>query len=171
MFEWQTAPRRLVVQSECDWAGDKSTRMSVSAGNIRYGQHLLRSWSKDQTVIAMSSGEAELIAACMATQHAMGRESIARELGVHLDAMELQVDANAAIGIIVRQGLGKLRHLDLSYLFLHRRIWDAYHSARRVQNSRSRREGGEQGERTPQVRLRDETNTSISIHHHPCTVH
>ena len=92
--------------------GDKSARKGVSAGNIRYGQHLLRSWSKDQTVIAMSSGEAELHAVCMAAQQATGTESMARELGVHLDAMELQVGANAAIGIIGWQGLGKLRHLD-----------------------------------------------------------
>ena len=92
--------------------------MSVSAGNISYGQHLLQSWSKDQTVIALSSGEAELYAACMAAQQAMGKEKMARDLGVHLDAMELQVDADAAIGIIGKQGLGKLRHLDLSYLWL-----------------------------------------------------
>ena len=63
VFEWQTAPRRLTVQRHSDWAGDMSTRKSVSAENVRYGQHLLRSWSKDQTVIAMSSGEAELYAA------------------------------------------------------------------------------------------------------------
>ena len=65
--------------------GDRSTRKSVSAGNSRCGQHLFCSWSKDWTV--------------------MGTENMARELGVHLDAMELQVDANAAIGIIGRQGL------------------------------------------------------------------
>ena len=34
MFEWQTAPRRLTVQSDSDWARDKSTRKSVSAGNV-----------------------------------------------------------------------------------------------------------------------------------------
>ena len=100
-----TTPRRLVVQSDSDWAGDKSTRKSVSPGDVRYGQHLLRSWSQDQTVIAMSSGEAELYVACMAAQQAMGTENMARELGVHLDATELQVDANAVIGIIGRQGL------------------------------------------------------------------
>ena len=50
----------------------------------------------------MSSGEAELYAACMAAEHAMGTESMAREWGVHLIAVELQVDANAAIGIIGR---------------------------------------------------------------------
>ena len=78
MFEWQTAPRRLTVQSDSDWARDKRTRKSVSAGNVLHGQHLLRSWSKDQTVIAMSSGEAELYAACMAAQQATGTEKMAR---------------------------------------------------------------------------------------------
>ena len=66
----------------------------------------------------MSSGEAELHATCLAAQQAMGTENTARELGVHLDAMELQVDANAAVGIIGRQGLGKLSQLDLSCLWL-----------------------------------------------------
>ena len=90
----------------------------MSAGNIRYGQHLLRSWSEFQTVVAMSSGETELYAVCMAAEQAMGTDSMARELGVSLDAMELRVGANAAIGIIGNQGLVKLRHLDLSYLWL-----------------------------------------------------
>ena len=66
----------------------------------------------------MSSGEAELYAACMAAQQAMGTENMTRELGVHLNVMELQVDANAAIGIIGRQELVKLRRLDLSCLWL-----------------------------------------------------
>ena len=41
--------------------------------------------------------------ACTATQQALERENMARELGVRLDAVELHVDANAAIGIIGRQ--------------------------------------------------------------------
>ena len=75
----------------------------MSAGNIRYGQHPLRSWSHDQKVIALSSGEEQLYAARMATQQAMETESMARELGVRLDTMELQVNADAAMGIIGRQ--------------------------------------------------------------------
>ena len=63
----------------------------------------------------MSSGEAEHYAACTAAQQIIGTENMARELAVHLDAMELQV---GAIGIIGRQGFGELRHLDLSYWWL-----------------------------------------------------
>ena len=50
----------------------------------------------------MSSAEAELYAVCMASQQAMGTESMAPEMGVDLDAMALQVGAKAAIGIIGR---------------------------------------------------------------------
>ena len=76
----------------------------MPARNIRHGPYLHRSWSVDRTVIAMSPREAELSAACVATQQAMEAESMARELGVRLAAVQLQVDANAAFGIIGRQG-------------------------------------------------------------------
>ena len=82
----------------------------MSAGNIRYGQHLLRS--------AASSGEAELYVACVATDQAT--ETMAREMvwDLRLDAMELQVGACAAVGIFGRQGLENVRHLDLSCWWL-----------------------------------------------------
>ena len=138
----KTAPARLIVQSDSDWARDKSTRKSVSAGNIRYGQHLLRSWSTDETVIAMSSGEGELYAACMAAQQAIRTENMARELGLHLDAMELQVDAHGALGVIGRQGLGKLRHLDLSYLWLQSVVRGKQVNLKKVQSDTVRQQHG-----------------------------
>ena len=110
------------MQSDSDWAAIKSTRKSVSAGNIRCGQHVFHSWSNDQAVIAMSSGEAERYAACMATQQVIETESMGRVLGVHLDAMELQEGANAAIGIMGKQGLGNVSYLNLGYLWLHQAV-------------------------------------------------
>ena len=43
---------------------------------------------------------------------------MAQEQGVVLGVMELQVDANAAIGIVGKQGFGKVMHLDLSHLWI-----------------------------------------------------
>ena len=149
MFEWQTAPRRLVVQSDSGWAGDKSTRKSVSAGNIRYGQYLLRSWSKDQTVIAMSSGRAELYAACMGAKHAMGTENMAREWGVHLDAMEPQVDAKCGLwnhwqaGIVVIETSGPGLHV--AAVSCARKAGQPEESTVREQHGRSRDEGAREG--------------------------
>ena len=95
----------------------KKTHCSKRQGLSR--KHSLRSASASQLEQRSDRyrdelWEAELYAPCMAAQQAMGTENMARELGVYLDAMELQVDANAAIGIIGRQGLGKLRHLDMN---------------------------------------------------------
>ena len=81
-------------------------------------QRLLRRWSKDQRVIAMSAGGAELYTEFKATKQAMGTRSMDRELVLRLDVMELEVDANAATRIVGRQELGKIRHLDLSYWWL-----------------------------------------------------
>ena len=64
----------------------------------------------------------------------MGIESMAREQGVDLDAMELKVDANVAIGIIGRQGLGKVRHLDLNYLWLQAAVRGKQVVLRKVQS-------------------------------------
>ena len=54
--------------------------------------------------------------------------------GVHLDAMELQVDANLAMGIIDKQGLRKLRHLDLSFLWLQSAVRGKQDNLKKVQS-------------------------------------
>ena len=42
MLSWQKGSNRITVPRDNDWAGDKNTRKSVSAGNIRCGQHVFR---------------------------------------------------------------------------------------------------------------------------------
>ena len=41
--------------------------------------------------------------------------------GVHLDLV-LKCDASAAVGIVMRRGLGKVRHIDLSQLWLQDKV-------------------------------------------------
>ena len=57
-----------------------------------------------------------------------------KEQGVNLDAMELEVDANAVIGIIYGQGRDKVRHLVLSYLWLQAVVLDKQVVLRKVQS-------------------------------------
>jgi hypothetical protein len=49
----------VVVYSDSDWAGCKASRKSTSGGMVLFGGSLVKSWSKTQGSIAMSSGEAE----------------------------------------------------------------------------------------------------------------
>ena len=81
------------------------------------GQHLLKGWSKTQTLVALSSGEFELYATLKAASEGLGIVSIAKDIGIVLNG-ELWGDASAALGIINRRGLGKTRHIDTGLLWI-----------------------------------------------------
>lgn len=81
------------------------------------GTHWLKSWSKTQTLIALSSAGSELYAAVKATAETMGIQSAANDFGLQIEASTM-ADASAALGIISRKGLGKVRHLDTNHLWI-----------------------------------------------------
>ena len=56
-YNWQEPTLKLTANSDSDWAGDKIKRKSTSGGIIRIGGHSIKSWSKNQSVIALSSAE------------------------------------------------------------------------------------------------------------------
>ena len=81
----------------------------------------IKAWSKTQTTIALSTGEAELCALAKAAAEGMGLKSLLRDLGLEAD-FTLHTDASAAIGIASRQGLGRIRHLATTDLWLQQRV-------------------------------------------------
>jgi hypothetical protein len=120
-FKWQERPADLVCFTDSDWAGCKRTRKSTSGGGIRWGSHLLKSWSRTQTPLATSSGEAELYAAVKGEAELLGMQSLAVDLGVRPGA-RLKVDAKATIGMVHRLGLGKLRHVEVGNLWIQNAV-------------------------------------------------
>ena len=81
------------------------------------GRHLVKSFSKQQKVVALSSAEAETYALVLASCETLGIQAYAADLGIGLEA-EMFADASAALGIIARAGLGKVRHLRTQALWL-----------------------------------------------------
>ena len=59
-YKWQHEGCKVTANSDSDRAGDKKTRKSTSGGVIRIGNHFIKSWSKNQSTIALSTAEAEL---------------------------------------------------------------------------------------------------------------
>ena len=86
-----------------------------------HGGHCLKHWSTTQTTVALSSGEAELGGICRGASLALGLQSLAKDLGIHL-GLEILTDATAAIGICRRRGLRKVRHLHTSDLWVQDRL-------------------------------------------------
>ena len=85
------------------------------------GQCLIKHWSKTQSTISLSSGEAELHAIATGCAQALGLQSLLRDLGWEIEIKVLS-DATAAIGIARRKGLGKVRHLDCTDLWVQDKI-------------------------------------------------
>ena len=116
-YDWQPDPVGVDVFSDANWAACRGTRKSTSGGCVMHGTHLIRSWAKTQATIALSSGESELIAAVKGGAEALGALSLFADLGLTKTAA-MHLDASAALGILQRRGVGKLRHLDVGLLWL-----------------------------------------------------
>ena len=86
---------------------------------------MVKAWRKTMETIALSSGESELGAVVKGTAEALGLKSILADFG--FDAkVRLRSDATAAIGMVLRQGLGRVRHLATSDLWVQQKAKNRY---------------------------------------------
>ena len=116
-FRWQDEPDTLTTFTDSDWAGCKSTAKSTSGGIICLGEHTIKTYSKQQKIVALSSAEAELYGMVAASAESMGIQAYAADLGLRLKC-ELYTDSSAALGIAKRAGIGKVRHLRTQGLWI-----------------------------------------------------
>ena len=86
-----------------------------------WGQQFIKAWSKTIAILCLSSGEFELAAVVRASAEALGMKSIMEDFGVTV-GLTIKSDATAAIGMAKRQGLGKVRHLAVSDLWVQQRV-------------------------------------------------
>ena len=117
MMQWQGTQQVMVGYTDADWAGDKEARRSTSGGCVTFGTHLIKGWSKTQSLAALSSGESELYATLRTSSETFGLMAMAKDLGYVLKG-NIYGDASVALGIIHRKGLGKTRHIDTSYVWI-----------------------------------------------------
>ena len=71
---------------------------------------MIKTYSRQQKVIALSSAEAELYAMVAASAESLAIIAYAEDLGTRMGG-EVYVDSSAALGISQRCGIGKVRHL------------------------------------------------------------
>jgi hypothetical protein len=116
-FAWQDEPKHFDVFSDSDWAGCIKTRKSTSGGALLRGSHVLKTWCTTQATVALSSAEAELVAAVRGAAEGLSARSLAQDLGRYCQ-LRVHIDSSAAIGICKRSGIGKIRHLDTRLLWI-----------------------------------------------------
>ena len=85
------------------------------------GSHCVKSWSINQHVIALSSGEAEYYGLVKGASVGLGLLGMLADVGVNR-SLVIHTDASAAKGIASRRGLGKVRHIELSELWVQDQV-------------------------------------------------
>ena len=120
-YEWQKVPESLTCYVDSDWAGCKRTRRSTSGGVLFLGKHCIGHWSRTQSCVALSSGEAELNAALKGGVELICAQTYLTELG-HQMLLVMCGDSSACVGMVGREGLGKVKHVQVKQLWLQERI-------------------------------------------------
>ena len=85
------------------------------------GDHVIKAYSATQSVIALSSGEAEFYGMTKGASVGLGVKGMAHDMGIDL-GIDLYTDAAAANGIANRIGLGKVRHLETNQLWIQAKV-------------------------------------------------
>ena len=108
----------LEVYSDSDWAGQKDSRRSTSSGTVFLDSQLIYAFSRTQRSISLSSGEAEYYAAASSASDSLLLKEAIEFLTCRKCVVHLHLDSSAARGIITRQGVGRVKHLQIRTLFL-----------------------------------------------------
>ena len=83
-FDYQRSINKIHVWTDTDYAGCRDTRKSTSGGLIMIGNHLIRTWSSTQRVIALSSGEAEYYGMVRGGAEGLGTRTILEDIGIYM---------------------------------------------------------------------------------------
>ena len=89
---------------DSDWAGFQESTRGTRGGIVTVGDHVIKTYSGQHKVIALSSTEAQLYAIAAAFAEALSIAAYARDLGATM-AAEIYIDSSAALGISRRSGV------------------------------------------------------------------
>ena len=120
-FPWQDLPSELLVECDSDHAGCQRTRKSTTGYVGLLGSSTVALRCVSQSILALSSAEAEFYGLCSAAKAALGLCSLLADLGVFV-TIKIGMDASAAIAMASRRGLGKAKHMHVQYLWIQELI-------------------------------------------------
>ena len=92
----------------------------------------MTAYTRNQNIIAKHSAEAELYAAALGASESKGIVSLLKDLGYEMNPV-LAIYADKVIEhILNRQGIGRLKHIDVAYLWMQDEVRSKGLRVRRV---------------------------------------
>ena len=121
-YPLQELPTGIRVDGDGDWAlTTELVRRSTSGGVIRYGLHTWDCYSVTQATIALSCAESEFYATGSATGRGLQCKAYLTETERPCE-LDVYSDSSAGRGMCQRTGVGKVRHLELRFLWIQERL-------------------------------------------------
>ena len=114
----------LLGYSDADWAGDRDTRRSTTGYVFMVGGGAVSWASKLQPTVALSTSEAEYVAACAAAQEALFQRQLMKDVNLpQLDATVIYEDNTGAIAMTENPiDHQRTKHIDIRYHFIRERV-------------------------------------------------
>ena len=109
------------MECDSDHAGCQRTRKSTTGYVGLFGTGAIAMRCVSQSILALSSAEAEFYGLCSASAAAIGLRSLFADLGIEIN-ITIRMDASAAIAMASRRGLGKAKHMHVQYLWIQELI-------------------------------------------------
>ena len=108
---------RVVTATDTDWAACQATRKSTACAVVKFAGVIISVSCRSQSIVAKSSPEAEYYGVAMGLAEGMHVQSLAAFLG-YKTRHQLECDAQSAIAMASRRGLGAVRHIEVQYLWV-----------------------------------------------------
>jgi hypothetical protein len=121
LFEYQKNYKIIDVWTDTAHAGCLETRKSTNGGVVMFGNHVIKHWSSTQSLVSLSSGEAEYYGCVRAGSHGLGIVIMMMDFGL-TKRLRLKTDASVAKSLASRRGLGGIKHIEVHQLWLQERV-------------------------------------------------
>ena len=122
---WYDDPMPLETQSDSDWASSKGHCRSVASSMVFVAGNLLCSASRCQRPVSLSSAEAEVHAATSTICDGIFARVLIEFCTGHLLQLHHHLDSSAAVGILQRSGVGRVRRLSARVLWAQQAVSEA----------------------------------------------
>jgi len=126
--EW----KQIEMFCDSDWASCPRTRRSTSGLVAKVGANVIATWSKTQATVAFSSGEAEFVAIHQGCLEAMAIRSLVYDMTGRMLKIVIHTDSTAARAMTMRQGPGRVKHIDLKLLFAQELVMKRIMEVRKI---------------------------------------
>ena len=127
-----------IYQQDEYWAADIIDRKSFTGVALFLGNSLISWTAKKQSVVSLSSCEAEYIAAAEAVKNILATRSIMNELTTLPEPIELYIDNNGAAAIAQKDlNSARTKHIDVRYHFIREWVQSSTIKIRKVHTSKN----------------------------------